>query len=101
MDQCDDIVYLFKRYNVSKKLNLNFLRDPPPLPECVIEEMVEAYKGEDGFRPNLQVFCRTSVFVRGVPSKGAGLAPLARPRIRPSVARDKGGFIGSRKGDMG
>lgn len=47
MDQCDDLVYRFKRYNADKKLNLNFLRDPPPLPEEVIEEMVEAYKGED------------------------------------------------------
>ncbi|XP_021832639.1 eukaryotic translation initiation factor 5B-like [Prunus avium] len=47
MEQCDDFVYRFKRYNADKKLNLNFLRDPPPLPEGVTEEMVEAYKGED------------------------------------------------------
>lgn len=47
MEQCDDLVYRFKRYNADKKLNLNFLRDPPPLPEGMTEEMVEAYKGED------------------------------------------------------
>ncbi|KAL6280046.1 hypothetical protein ACE6H2_016927 [Prunus campanulata] len=47
MEQCDDFVYRFKRYNADKKLKLNFLRDPPPLPEGVTEEMVEAYKGED------------------------------------------------------
>ncbi|KAL6292538.1 hypothetical protein ACE6H2_000680 [Prunus campanulata] len=47
MEQCDDFVYRFKRYNADKRLNLNFLRDPPPLPEGVTEEMVEAYKGED------------------------------------------------------
>ncbi|CAL2265850.1 unnamed protein product [Prunus armeniaca] len=47
MDQCDDLVYWFKRYNADKKLNLNFLRDPHSMPECVTKEMVEAYKGED------------------------------------------------------
>ncbi|KAL6293977.1 hypothetical protein ACE6H2_002119 [Prunus campanulata] len=47
MEQCDDFVYQFKRYNADKRLNLNFLRDPPSLPEGVTEEMVEAYKGED------------------------------------------------------
>ncbi|KAL6288102.1 hypothetical protein ACE6H2_012492 [Prunus campanulata] len=47
MEQCDDFVYRFKWYNADKRLNLNFLRDPPPLPEGVTEEMVEAYKGED------------------------------------------------------
>ena len=47
MEQCDDFLYRVKRYNADKKLNLNFLRDPPPLPEGVTEEMVEAYKGED------------------------------------------------------
>ncbi|CAL2256666.1 unnamed protein product [Prunus armeniaca] len=47
MDQCDDLVYQFKCYNADKKLNLNFLRDPPLLPEGITEEMVEAYKGED------------------------------------------------------
>ncbi|CAL9017598.1 unnamed protein product, partial [Prunus brigantina] len=35
------------RFNVDKKLNLNFLRELPPLPERVTEEMVEAYLGED------------------------------------------------------
>lgn len=47
MDQYDDFVYRFKHYNKGKKLNLNFLRDPPPLPKGIIEEMVEACKGED------------------------------------------------------
>ncbi|CAL2237461.1 unnamed protein product [Prunus armeniaca] len=47
MDQCDDLIYRFKRYNADKKLNLNFLWDPPPSPEGVTKEMVEAYKGED------------------------------------------------------
>ncbi|XP_021803323.1 eukaryotic translation initiation factor 5B-like, partial [Prunus avium] len=47
MEQCDDFVYRFKRYNADKKLNLNFLWDSPLLPEGVTEEMVEAYKGED------------------------------------------------------
>ncbi|CAL9019664.1 unnamed protein product [Prunus brigantina] len=46
--QCEDLIYRFKRFNVYKKLNLNFLREPPPLPERVTEEMVEAYLGEDG-----------------------------------------------------
>ncbi|KAL6289168.1 hypothetical protein ACE6H2_006678 [Prunus campanulata] len=45
MEQCDDLVYRLKRYNVDKKLNLNFLWDPPPLSEGVTEEAVEAYKG--------------------------------------------------------
>ncbi|CAL8175948.1 unnamed protein product [Prunus armeniaca] len=45
MKQCEDLIYLFKRFNADKKLN--FLQDMPPLPERVIEEMVEAYLGED------------------------------------------------------
>ncbi|CAL2265907.1 unnamed protein product [Prunus armeniaca] len=47
MEQCEDLIYRFKYFNADKKMNLNFLRDPPPLPEKVTEEMVEAYKGED------------------------------------------------------
>ncbi|CAL9000619.1 unnamed protein product, partial [Prunus brigantina] len=47
MVQCEDLIYRFKRFNADKKLNLNFLRDPPSLPERVTEEMVEAYLGED------------------------------------------------------
>ncbi|CAL2247429.1 unnamed protein product [Prunus armeniaca] len=47
MEQCKDLIYQFKRFNADKKLNLNFVRDPPPLPERVTEEMVEAYLGED------------------------------------------------------
>lgn len=47
MKQCEDLIYRFKRFNANKKLSLNFLRDPPPLPERVIEEMVEAYLGDD------------------------------------------------------
>ncbi|CAL2230451.1 unnamed protein product [Prunus armeniaca] len=39
MDQCDDLVYRFKWYNADKKLSLNILRDPPPLPQGIIEEM--------------------------------------------------------------
>ncbi|CAL2270942.1 unnamed protein product [Prunus armeniaca] len=47
MVQCEDLIYRLKRFNVDNKLNLNFLREPPPLPERVTEEMVEAYLGED------------------------------------------------------
>ncbi|CAL2266363.1 unnamed protein product [Prunus armeniaca] len=47
MEQCEDLIYRFKRFNADKKLNLNFVWDPPPLPERVTEEMVEAYLGED------------------------------------------------------
>ncbi|CAL2228035.1 unnamed protein product [Prunus armeniaca] len=42
-----DLLYRFKRYNPGKKLNLNFIAYPPPLPEGVTEEMVEEYEGED------------------------------------------------------
>ena len=45
--QCEDLIYRFKRFNADKKLNLNFLREPPPLPEEMTEDMVEAYQGED------------------------------------------------------
>ncbi|CAL8997863.1 unnamed protein product, partial [Prunus brigantina] len=47
MVQCEDLIYRFKCFNADKKLNLNFLRNPPPLPEKLTEEMVEAYHGED------------------------------------------------------
>ncbi|CAL2266292.1 unnamed protein product [Prunus armeniaca] len=47
MEQCEDLIYRFKHFNADKKLNLNFVRDPSPLPERVTEEMVEAYLGED------------------------------------------------------
>ncbi|CAL2245635.1 unnamed protein product [Prunus armeniaca] len=47
MEQCEDLIYRFRRFNANKKLNLNFVRDLPPLPERVTEEMVEAYLGED------------------------------------------------------
>ncbi|CAL8161874.1 unnamed protein product [Prunus armeniaca] len=47
MKQCEDLIYRFKRFNADKKLNLNFLCDPPPLPEKVTEEMVEVYLRED------------------------------------------------------
>ncbi|CAL8133326.1 unnamed protein product [Prunus armeniaca] len=47
MEQCEDLIYRFKRFNADKKLNLNFVQDPPPLPERVTEEMVEVYLGED------------------------------------------------------
>ncbi|KAI5337711.1 hypothetical protein L3X38_016982 [Prunus dulcis] len=47
MDQCDNLVYRFKRHNANNKLSLNFLRDLPSLPKGVTEEMVEVYKGED------------------------------------------------------
>ncbi|CAL9025103.1 unnamed protein product, partial [Prunus brigantina] len=43
-----DLVYRFKRYNADKKLSLNFLQDPLPLPEGVTEEMMEALQGELG-----------------------------------------------------
>ncbi|CAL9010607.1 unnamed protein product, partial [Prunus brigantina] len=42
-----DLVYRFKRYNPGVKLNLNFIADPPPLPEGMTEEMIEDYEGED------------------------------------------------------
>ncbi|CAL8091857.1 unnamed protein product [Prunus armeniaca] len=42
-----DLIYRFKRYNLGTKLNLNFIADPPPLPEGVTEEMIEEYEGED------------------------------------------------------
>ncbi|CAL8134909.1 unnamed protein product [Prunus armeniaca] len=42
-----DLLYRFKRYNPGKKLNLNFIADPPPLPEGITEEMIEEYEGED------------------------------------------------------
>ncbi|CAL8152096.1 unnamed protein product [Prunus armeniaca] len=47
MEQCEDLIYRFKRLNADKKLNLKFFRDPPPLPERITEEMVEAYLRED------------------------------------------------------
>ncbi|CAL9018120.1 unnamed protein product [Prunus brigantina] len=40
------LVYQFKRYNPGKKLNLNFIADPPPLPEGITEEMIDEYEGE-------------------------------------------------------
>ncbi|XP_020424639.1 KNR4/SMI1 homolog [Prunus persica] len=42
-----DLLYRFKRYNPGQKLNLNFIADPPPLPEGITEEMIEDYEGED------------------------------------------------------
>ncbi|CAL2232161.1 unnamed protein product [Prunus armeniaca] len=42
-----DLLYIFKRYNLGRKLNLNFIADPPPLPEGLTEEMIEDYDGED------------------------------------------------------
>ncbi|CAL9000861.1 unnamed protein product, partial [Prunus brigantina] len=42
-----DLVYRFKRYNPGVKLNLNFIADPPPLPEGMTEEMIQDYEGED------------------------------------------------------
>ncbi|CAL8174603.1 unnamed protein product [Prunus armeniaca] len=41
-----DLLYRFKRYNPGKKLNLNFIADPPPLPEGITEEMIKDYEGE-------------------------------------------------------
>ncbi|CAL2267232.1 unnamed protein product [Prunus armeniaca] len=42
-----DLLYRFKRYNPGNKLNLNFIADPPSLPEGMTEEMIEDYEGED------------------------------------------------------
>ncbi|CAL9020940.1 unnamed protein product, partial [Prunus brigantina] len=42
-----DLLYRFKRYNPGRKLNLNFIADPPPLPEGLTEEMIKDYEGED------------------------------------------------------
>ncbi|CAL9018473.1 unnamed protein product, partial [Prunus brigantina] len=40
------LLYRFKRYNPGVKLNLNFIADPPPLPEGITEEMIDEYEGE-------------------------------------------------------
>ncbi|CAL2230104.1 unnamed protein product [Prunus armeniaca] len=42
-----NLLYCFKRYNPGQKLNLNFIADPPRLPEGITEEMIEDYEGED------------------------------------------------------
>ncbi|CAL2225171.1 unnamed protein product [Prunus armeniaca] len=42
-----NLIHRFKRFNPSAKLNLNFVVDPPPLPEGVIVEMIKDYEGED------------------------------------------------------
>ncbi|CAL2237955.1 unnamed protein product [Prunus armeniaca] len=42
-----DLLYRFKRYNPGQKLNLNFIANPPPLPEGMTEEIIEDYEGED------------------------------------------------------
>ncbi|CAL9017933.1 unnamed protein product, partial [Prunus brigantina] len=42
-----DLVYRLKRYNPGVKLNLNFIADPPPLPEGMTEEMIQDYEEED------------------------------------------------------
>ncbi|CAL8120714.1 unnamed protein product [Prunus armeniaca] len=42
-----DLVYRFKRYSPRQKLNLNFIANPPPLPEGITEGMIEDYEGED------------------------------------------------------
>ncbi|CAL9011370.1 unnamed protein product [Prunus brigantina] len=41
-----DLLYRFKRHNPGQKLNLNFIADPPPLPEGITEEMIEDYQRE-------------------------------------------------------
>ncbi|CAL2257079.1 unnamed protein product [Prunus armeniaca] len=41
------LLYCFKRYNPRQKLNLNFIADPSPLPEGIIEEMIKDYEGKD------------------------------------------------------
>lgn len=42
-----DLVYCFKHFNLSQKLNLNFAGDLPPLLESVTKEMIKDYEGED------------------------------------------------------
>ncbi|CAL2265257.1 unnamed protein product [Prunus armeniaca] len=42
-----NLLYCFKRYNPGQKLNLNFIADPPPLPEGLTGEMIEDYEVED------------------------------------------------------
>ncbi|CAL8992684.1 unnamed protein product [Prunus brigantina] len=42
-----DLLYRFKRYNPGRKLNLNFIADPPPLSDGLTEETIEDYEGED------------------------------------------------------
>ncbi|CAL9024641.1 unnamed protein product [Prunus brigantina] len=44
-----DMIYRFKRFNLSQKLNLNFVADPPSLSEGVTEEMIEDYEGEEAY----------------------------------------------------
>ncbi|CAL9007788.1 unnamed protein product [Prunus brigantina] len=48
------MLYRFKRYNPGKKLNLNFIADPPPLPEGITEEMIEEYEGEVAPEPEAE-----------------------------------------------
>ncbi|KAL6269374.1 hypothetical protein ACE6H2_026285 [Prunus campanulata] len=42
-----DLIHRFKRYNPGRKLYLNFIADPPPLPEGITEEMIEDYEWEE------------------------------------------------------
>ncbi|CAL8088572.1 unnamed protein product [Prunus armeniaca] len=42
-----DLLYRFKRYNPGRKLNLNFIADPHPLPEGLTKEMIKDYEEED------------------------------------------------------
>ncbi|CAL2238125.1 unnamed protein product [Prunus armeniaca] len=53
------LLYRFKRYNPRQKLNLNFIADPPPLPEGMTEEMIEDYEGEDAPEKALAVEAAT------------------------------------------
>lgn len=48
-----DLLYRFKQFNPGQKLNLNFVADPPPLPEGITEEMIEEYEGEDALEDTI------------------------------------------------
>lgn len=61
-----DLIYRFKCFNPGTKLNLDFTSDPPPLPEGVTEEMIEAYEGEDA-RPESNLEAETEAVVEAEP----------------------------------
>ncbi|VVA29530.1 PREDICTED: eukaryotic translation initiation factor 5B partial [Prunus dulcis] len=45
--ECDDLIYRFKRFNPSHKLNKNFMGKMLSLSKDLTEEMIEEYEGED------------------------------------------------------
>lgn len=49
-----DLIYRFKRFNPGQKLNLNFVADPPLLPEGLTKEMIEEYEGPAESGPEVE-----------------------------------------------